>query len=91
LDTLRTQIDELDVELLRLLNKRASIVLNIQEIKKDQGTPSYSAKRESQILDRVRSANEGPLPNEAIEDIFRCILQHSLASLRTTNQKETDK
>jgi len=83
LNELRNQIDELDLRLLRLLSARAKTVLEIQEVKRDQGLPPYSAARESEIVRQLRTANEGPLPDEAVEDIFCKILYHSLSSLKT--------
>jgi chorismate mutase-like protein len=81
LQALREQIDQVDLELLHLLSARATVVLQIQRAKRELGLPSYSAERESDIVRRLRSANKGPLPDDAIEDIFRRILQHSLSSL----------
>ncbi len=81
LDELRNQIDEIDLNLLHLLNSRATGVLEIQRTKRELGLPPYSAARESEIVHRLKTANKGPLPDEAIEDIFRKILQHSLSSL----------
>jgi chorismate mutase-like protein len=78
---LRNQIDRIDLELLDLLSTRATVVLQIQRAKREFGLPSYSATRESDIVRRLRNANKGPLPDDAIEDIFRRILQHSLSSL----------
>ena len=81
LQDLRRQIDQIDLDLLRLLSARATVVLQIQKVKREIGLPSYSAAREGDIVRRVRSANKGPLPDDAVEDIFRRILQHSLSSL----------
>jgi chorismate mutase/prephenate dehydratase len=81
LQSLREQIDQIDLELLHLLSARATVVLQIQRAKREFGLPSYSAARESDIVQRLRNANKGPLPDDAIEDIFRRILQHSLSSL----------
>lgn len=86
LEDLREKIDQIDIELLHLLNNRAKVVIQIQHIKICLGLPAYSAIREGEILQRLRTANQGPLPDDAIEDIFRRILQHSLASLRTDDE-----
>jgi 3-deoxy-7-phosphoheptulonate synthase/chorismate mutase len=81
LNELRDDIDHIDRELLELLNSPAEIVLEIQRLKHRLGLPSYSAARESEIIGQVRQANRGPLPDGAVEQIFGCILQHSLSSL----------
>lgn len=85
LDELRDQIDEIDLKLLALLSSRAEVVLRIQGLKRELGLPPYSAIRESEIVDRLKASNEGPLPDEAVEGIFRKVLQHSLSSLVLTD------
>jgi 3-deoxy-7-phosphoheptulonate synthase/chorismate mutase len=85
LDELRGQIDEIDLKLLALLNSRADVVLRIQDLKLELGLPPYSAIREGEIIHQLRTANMGPLPDQAVEDIFREILQHSLSSLVLTD------
>lgn len=81
LEALRARIDQVDSALLDLLNSRAEIVIEVQDLKRELGLPSYSAARESAIVERLKSANSGPLPDEAVEDIFFKILQHSISSL----------
>lgn len=81
LDELRNRIDEIDLRLLALLNSRAEIVLQIQDLKREQGLPPYSAIREGEIVEQLRKANTGPLPDEVVEDIFHKILKHLLSSL----------
>lgn len=77
LDELRQEIDRLDLDLLRLLNARAGIVLKILEYKRRMGLPLYSAARESEIIQQLWDHNEGPLSNEAVQDIFSTILGQS--------------
>ncbi|MGD1992839.1 MAG: chorismate mutase [Anaerolineae bacterium] len=85
---LRFQIDRVDRSLLDLLNARAEIVIEIQDLKREIGLPPYSAAREHEILERLRTANQGPLPDEAVEDIFLRILRHSLSSLVPSQSDE---
>lgn len=78
---LRTQIDKVDCDLLALLNSRERLVLRILARKRELGMEVFAPDRESGIIARLREANEGPLPGDAIEDIYRRILYHSVATL----------
>ena len=77
LDPLRRQIDRIDLQLLRLLNRRASAALRIGRIKKKQGLPVYDGKREQAVLGRMVRSNAGPLPASSVKSIFREILRRN--------------
>jgi chorismate mutase/prephenate dehydratase len=79
LKKLRTEIDEIDTEILDLLNKRAHIVLDIAHIKRNENAKFYSPEREREILERLTSLNKGPFPNDALKMIYREILSASLS------------
>ncbi len=74
LDELRREIDEIDDAILGLLNQRAEKVIEVGRIKADGSTPIFDPARERRILDRLISANQGPLSGEAIRDIYGAIL-----------------
>ena len=71
---LREEIDKVDRELLRLLNKRAQLAKEVGDVKKKEGLPFYVPGREAKILSRLEELNEGPLPPESIRAIFREII-----------------
>lgn len=73
----RARIDALDDDLIRLLNQRAQLALEVGGLKRCAGTPLRDAERESQVLMRTRLANIGPLDDEAINRIFQCIIDES--------------
>ena len=77
LDDWRGQIDALDVELLRLLNHRASIACEIASIKVASALPAYDGNRERQVLARVLEKNTGPLDNQSVTDIFAGIIRET--------------
>ena len=52
----RKKIDELDIEIVRLINQRAEAARAIGEIKKTADLPVYEPKREQEVFDRVRSS-----------------------------------
>ncbi len=79
LKKLRDKIDRIDDEILRLLNERAKIVLEIGKIKRLEKANFYSPEREKEILERLTKSNKGPFPNDALKIIFREILSASLS------------
>ena len=73
----RSEIDEIDMKLLRLLNKRARIAIKVGALKQVSGLPLCDPCREHEILVRVRDANSGPLDNEVVVHLFRQIITAS--------------
>lgn len=68
LGKLRAGIDGIDSEVLRLLNRRAELAGRIGQLK--QGN-LYRPEREAQVLRRLAAENPGPLPEAAVQAIFR--------------------
>ena len=79
LDDLRKQIDAVDKELVALLNRRAEIVVEIGKLKNTDGTPVYAPDREKAVLDKIREANQGPLPDKTLLAIYRELMSGSFA------------
>jgi chorismate mutase len=73
----RRRIDELDRELVRLLNRRAQMSIQLGQLKKDTGLPMRDEAREVAILRYVQRANPGPLDDQALGAIFAAILAES--------------
>src|SRR5580658_10671592 len=87
LEELRTQIDELDRQLVALLSRRAETALEAGRLKVSTSLPIYEPAREKVIYENVRSANQGPLPDielthifERIIDVMRALQKDELAS-----------
>lgn len=76
---LRTRIDALDQQIIKLLNERAEVVVEVGQIKRAGNTPIYVPDRERRVLEQVRSYNKGPLPNKCIEAIYRELMSGSFA------------
>lgn len=76
---LRREIDRLDARLVKLLNERAGAVVEVGKFKRDSNTPIYAPHREAQVLEKVLAANTGPLPDRAIEGIYRELMSGSFA------------
>lgn len=71
LEALRAEIDSIDDQLVELLAKRADIVLQVRNAKKQGNIAIYSPDRERQILDRVlKRAEQSHFPLVSLEKIF---------------------
>lgn len=71
---LRTQIDEVDREMLTLLNRRARLAQQVGEVKKKEGSVAFRPEREAQVIDGMKAANPGPLLAESVAPIWREIM-----------------
>ena len=76
LEDYRDKIDEIDEGLVKLLNKRAEIVMKIKKLKEKQDVPLYDAKREEDLINNIVKYNKGPLYNDNIIQIFESILRN---------------
>ncbi len=79
LDDIRQRIDAIDERLIKLLNQRAKLGQQIAEVKKRDGGPVYHPGRENDILARVAERNNGPLPDDALQNIYREIFSATRA------------
>ena len=73
----RLEIDAIDNELLGLLNKRASLAVKVGQSKRITGIALYDPGREEEVIERARRANQGPLDEQAIMELFSCIIRES--------------
>jgi prephenate dehydratase/chorismate mutase len=73
----RAKINTLDLGLLRLLNQRAALALKVGESKKDAGVHLCDHTREREVIERMCEANEGPLDDRAVVELFRAIIHES--------------
>ncbi len=71
---LRTQIDDVDRELLALLNRRARLAQEVGEVKKKEGSVAFRPEREAQVIDGMKARNPGPLLEESVAPIWREIM-----------------
>src|SRR5438105_8501961 len=76
---LRTQIDKLDLQILKLVNERAAVAAEIGKVKNDHGSDVFSPAREEEVFKNVLEANKGPLDEGTIRAIYREIMSGSRA------------
>jgi chorismate mutase/prephenate dehydratase len=77
LEELRKKIDELDHQLVKLLNERARVVVEIGKLKNKTDKPVYAPDREKDVFARIAGANEGPLPDRCLTAIWRELMSGS--------------
>lgn len=75
LEELRERIDKLDERIVAAINERAALVMAVRELKEQAGLAIFDATRESHILARLDSLNEGPLKTSRIQQIYRVLLE----------------
>ena len=85
----RREIDEIDGELLRLLNRRAEVASRVLALKRNAGLAICDPQRELDVVCRAREGNPGPLDGPAIERIFRCIVHEVRKAEEAENARLT--
>lgn len=74
---LRQGIDSLDDQIVGLLNRRASLSLEVGRRKAGRDSAVFKPFREQEVLARLAAANQGPLPTGHLLAIYREILSSS--------------
>ncbi|EAC5807333.1 3-deoxy-7-phosphoheptulonate synthase [Listeria monocytogenes] len=99
LEELRTQVDQLNIDLLELISKRANLVQEIGKIKGTQGSLRFDPLREREMLNTILAANEGPFEDSTVQKLFKEIFKaglelqeddHSKALLVSRKNKKED-
>ena len=88
LETLRMQLDEINVKLLELISDRAEIVKQIGQLKKKQGMDRFDPVREREMLNGLVARNNGPFDDNTIVHLFKQIFKASLELQEDDNNKE---
>jgi chorismate mutase len=90
IEELRTRIDVIDEQLVRLLNVRVACAVEVGRLKHEAGLPIYQPDREAQVLSGVRkSATElaGPLTAEAVVRIFERVIDEARRAERAASER----
>ncbi len=82
---LRDAIDEVDDQLLALLNRRAGLTIEVGDLKRSAGgeVDFYRPEREAEILRRLSTNNDGPLPNDDLLRLMREVISTCLSLEQT--------
>ena len=73
----RKEIDDIDMELLRLLNMRARLAMKVGALNHAANLPFCDPERERTVLERLQEMNCGPLDKRAVDKVFRRIIRES--------------
>jgi len=90
IEELRTRIDVIDEQLVRLLNVRVACAVEVGRLKHEVGLPIYQPDRETQVLNGVRNAATalaGPLTAEAVVRIFERIIDEARRAEREASAR----
>jgi chorismate mutase/prephenate dehydratase len=80
LEAIRKKIDAIDLDLVRLVNERAKLAVEIGRLKRQAGqNAAYAPEREREVLERVAAASKGPLKETTLRAIWKELMSGSLA------------
>jgi chorismate mutase/prephenate dehydratase len=79
LKSLRSHIDKLDLQILKMVNERAGLAAEIGRVKSDHGNDIFNPAREEEVFQNVLTANKGPLDEATIRAIYREIMSGARA------------
>ncbi|MBI4266405.1 MAG: chorismate mutase [Acidobacteria bacterium] len=88
IEELRSRIDIIDEQLVRLLNVRVACAVEVGRLKHEAGLPIYQPEREAAVLAGVRKAATelaGPLNAEAVVRIFERIIDEARRAERAAS------
>ena len=91
IEELRSRIDVIDDQLVRLLNVRVACAVEVGRLKHEAGLPIYQPEREAQVLAGVRqsaTALAGPLTAEAVVRIFERVIDEARRAERASSARE---
>ena len=70
----RDEITALDLELVRLVNRRLETVIELRRYKEEQGIPFLDPEREESMRRYLVGANRGPLSAEGLTQLYSFLL-----------------
>ena len=79
LTKLRNDVDDIDKHIVEMLNRRTLYSIMIGRIKRALGLPTYSPKREKDIVEKINSYAKEPLSKAALQRIYERIIDESRA------------
>ena len=74
-----TEIDQIDEQVVRLLNKRVRAAAEIGKIKHEMGLIPMIHPVRNRYLKKIEGLNEGSVPNDSLRAIYREVISSSIA------------
>ncbi len=90
IDNPRAEIDAIDDELLRLLNRRVEIALKVGAVKRRDDVSLCDPRREDAVLSRLQRQNTGPLSEQNVTSIFQRVMDECLHAQQLTYSLSTE-
>jgi 3-deoxy-7-phosphoheptulonate synthase / chorismate mutase len=87
LDLLREKLDNINLQLMKMINDRGNLVKEIGEVKKSQGLERFDPVRERDMLNLIANHNEGPFETSTLQHIFKEIFKAGLELLEDDHRK----
>lgn len=89
LQRFREELDQVNLELLELINKRGDIVKKTAQAKGNHGADKkYDPVRERDMLELIKNNNEGPFKNATVIHLFKEIFKAGLELQEKDHSKE---
>lgn len=87
LEVLRSQVDDINLQLLKLINDRGKIVQEIGKVKETQGVNRYDPVRERAMLNQLLELHNGPYELSTIQHLFKEIFKAGLELQKDDHRK----
>ncbi len=84
---LQAKVDELNLELLKLINERGKLIQDIEQAKGTQGIHHSDPAGVRKMLDNIHEHNHGPFEKSTIEHIFKEIFKAGLEINKNDHRK----
>ncbi|MCX7047625.1 MAG: prephenate dehydratase [Candidatus Sumerlaeota bacterium] len=79
INKLRKRIDDLDNKLVKLLDQRARLALEVGEFKRHKGLTFFDPSRQKTVIQKAIERSTGDFPSSGIKTVFGEIMSHCLA------------
>ncbi len=79
LEKFRKTISEIDLDIVKLISRRAEVTLEIAKQKRKESSPLYHPNREQEIFLSLDRNNRGPLESAHLHNIYREIMSSTLS------------
>ena len=87
LEKMREELDQLNLQILDLVSRRAELSKEIGQLKLSQGTNKFDPERERHMLNLITENNQGPFDDSTIQYLFKQIFKASLDLQKDSSQK----
>lgn len=77
--SLRSQIDKLDQQILKLINERAECAVEIGQLKSEAQAEVFSPAREEEVIQTLLDSSKGPLQPVTIRAVYRELMSGARA------------